>query len=570
MIAGIPADIDSRAESWFDRLRSCELPEVRALAQRIVRDVPDVLCIGIVGDYSTGKSSLIARLHQLAGQQIPARLTVNARPETVKSGEYDVGTYRLVDTPGVGGDDEQDRLIDSVATCGLLLHLFTPTLQTGREPLRLVELLDSNDPLGPSNGDLLMLALSRVDELAVDPSQHPDVFVEAVDRKVGELHALLLRRGFEYRPEETTIAAAAPYGIAEDAMYGKHNLWWVGVPALHRLFENDLEGIPWGPLQRTRAAVGALAGLRQEALGDRAAIEQSRLEIVRGLDVLQDAKNRLDREIIESSRSRLLRDVQDLVEGLCSEVLSARDAAKLKERKKALEQWPENALVTQSVELWEDHLRRAVDLWEAEFQRAAGLGRSSDGFSSSRLHLGDVGDRPLPKGSKAAHVVSDAMQYAGRSRDAWYEIAKKTVNWKFKPWGATKGAARVARAGRVLGALGVALNAVELIFDVRAQSKRDRQRSEIVSIARQSVLESLDAYFFAEDADGEPVGPLALLTERSRDLGEQAEAANEMLAQLQGESEALERKQSSVDELVKAGTEVLTWHRPGSSGLTAG
>lgn len=557
LIAGIPADVESRATAWFERLRSCEFSDVRQLEEHITSEIPDVLCVGVVGDYSTGKSSLIARLHRLGGRQIPNRLTVGARPETPRSELYDVGTFCLIDTPGVGADERPDRLVDSIAACGLILHLFTPTLQTSRKPLQLVDLLAPDEPLAVSNARLLVLGLSRVDELAVDPDQHPDAFVEAVDRKVGELHALLMRREFEFRPEETIVTAASPYGLAEAAAYERRNHWWVGVPALHQLLEDDLRGIPWGALQRTRAAVAALVELGEHLGGDIEAIELSRAELGRVLDVLQDAKLRLDREIIASSRSRLLRDVHDLVEGLCSEVLSAGDAAKLSERKKVLEEWPENPLVQQVVETWEDLLRRAVDSWEAEFERAAGLEHASDGFSGSHLQLGDVGDRRAPQGSKAAQIVSDALRYAGRSRDAWYEITKKTVNWNFKPWGATKGATRVAKAGKVLGALGLALNAVELVVDVRAEKKRDEQRSEILSIARKSVLESLDAYLYAADPDGAHEGPLAILDERSRELGTQIEMVKEMLAQLRSESEALRRKQAYLEDLVRAGTEVL-------------
>src|SRR5205823_1785914 len=133
----------------------------------------------VIGNYSTGKTSFLRRLHLQHGVVPPADLKVGAASETDVVRTYALGDLVLVDTPGLQSDraEDDDQAMDVMLGAAAVFHMFGPSLITGDAGA--IDLL-----LGVFEPEAVLRKLqrtywiiNRIDEVAADPVEDPDDFL---------------------------------------------------------------------------------------------------------------------------------------------------------------------------------------------------------------------------------------------------------------------------------------------------------------------------------------------------------------------------------------------------------
>ena len=88
-------------------------------------------------------------------------------------------------------------------------------------------------------------------------------------------------------------------------------------------------------------------------------------------------------------------------------------------------------------------------------------------------------------GRKSWWDILETIPKAGGNRDVVYRIGK-FFGHKFRPWGAVKAGAKVAKFGVVLAAVGVGLDVVDWVRSAKAAKKREDARREAATFLRES------------------------------------------------------------------------------------
>ena len=402
----------------------------------------------------------------------------------------------------------------NASRCDLLIWLFAPnpTIDGHAAFGNLLgpDAMGRSDTLARS-----IFVIGKADTLAQDPMVDPHAYESLVDRKARELCDLLHTNGVDVSPTAVLSTMARPFGLSLRESPHFHPV--SGIPHLASILTPQV------------ARATARRRVRHEMI-DRASDKLARTtaraeEASRQLSALDESIDLATAAVTDTKRlvaeyeSAALTSVGDYVDGLALAVINAASAAELRPRLERLNSWPEHDRVSQIMTDWErgfaDAQLRVSEALAEDLEAAA----RSHGLAGSDLGL-TVGKERNKVGQYLGGAAK-IVQGASKNRDAWYTMVKflSRGKFKFKPWGAIKGARVVSKLGAVLAAVGVVVTVAELGFDTRSRNQRKKVREEVLQKSRADVTAVLAAYLWAEEErSDEGCGPLRFASDRAEAL----------------------------------------------------
>jgi len=484
--------------------------------------------IAVCGDYSAGKTSFIRRLLAEDYRPIPDELQTGGGPTTERATSYSWAGMRLIDTPGLqGGDERHDReAASAIRTAGAIVLLFNPNLVVGDDRFLTLALIGDEAAARPSKLPRTLFVINRCDELGVDPEEDVEGYRRLCDSKRNELVRALAVRQITISPDQVFCLASNPYGLVSDDVqatpedFARTRAWdgvqeFVDAARGHRV-EFAETGVDVAVLE-----VGS-SGLRDAS----SALDRERTAAVDRRRVLE----RLYRDLRSTvrhgaamtvdARVRLHRVVDDHVGGLWQELLAAEGAERrvLAER---LQAWHEDKELLVEVEAWFNGVAADLETWSQDADDS--LDRRVQGAAFARV-FPDLGKTELDflhpssgHARKPADVVSRSAQALGK-KEVVLDLGHR-LGHKFRPWGATKAAARFAKAGAVLGAATFAWDVASFFRDEHAAAGRERKVQAVQDDLDTSIKAAVAAF---ADGDAQDPGILAVLSERIEQVEERA------------------------------------------------
>lgn len=486
------ADV-SNAEALDDAARSGIASAVALL------DMPPQVVT--IGDYSSGKTSLIKRLLADSAAADIDGLQVSGRSATSDVRRYPYGGWTLVDVPGFqsGSGDHDAAAEEGARSAALLIVVLHVNLFIG-DTKRLERLL-LGDESGGGKARNTIFAIGRIDEAGADPQLAPRDFVIRRKRKIDELRTILQSRGVTLEPGQVLAVAADPYALVGDAApvtaseYDDEARVWDGVDSL----SSPLLGL--GVEARRALAASAAADLTRSVLRE----SDQRIEDTigdLGMDIA--ASIRLEqvvaaaREELRIIRHSIVVRTESVVEHHANEVRAEALGAgpdEIEAMANRLQRWWEDPRLSQALEGLDGEFRDDLDDWarrnQSEFDRELRRLRMDAGDQQGRREGLEAGGavRGAARGlNETARVVK-----ALGNRDAVYGLVK-AAGGKFKPWGAVKLSAKVAKVGAVLGVLAVGFDIADWILTKRKEDQREvarRKADEHVSDTIDQVVASV-------------------------------------------------------------------------------
>jgi predicted GTPase len=479
--AGTSQVLDQRAH---DELNAC-------LA--LLNAPPNVV---ILGDYSSGKTSLIKRMLAEAGAPTPTSLHVEAGPATSAVQTYEFGQMVLVDCPGFqSGHDHHDELaLQALQDAALVIVVLHVNLLIG-DTSRLRQLL-LGDETRVGRAARTLFVIGRIDEIGADPRGGASDFLARRQRKLEELLTILESQGLAVDPRQVLALSADPYELVGDrapvasADYDSANRVWDGVSTLCQpLLELDnarLADLSAGAsLDRARSA---LLSAQHRFTLDCAEIERSQA-FTQQLEQLLTTSHAELRLLKGSIEQRIRHVIDDHATEVLDEALGAAPA-EAEATAEQLRSWWEDPRLASAMESLEGEVERDITDWlkrhSSQFDRELRrfeFAMNRDGFSEpSNDAVGGAvrGGIHVAAGVlKNAHGIGKALG----NRDAVYAIGK-AMGAKFKPWGAVKLGAKVGKAAAVLGVVSLAFDIAEFVNDQKQEQSREQARKAAVEHVR--------------------------------------------------------------------------------------
>lgn len=512
---------------WLsDLANSAHLDEVATsevtIAQSLIRNPPVLV---VIGDYSSGKTSLVKRMLADSESATPDGLAVAAQPATSEARRYGFGPWELVDAPGFqsGRDDHDSAAVAAVRDAALVVVVLHVNLLIG-DTSRLEQLL-LGDETTVGKAASTVFVIGRMDEVGADPRLAPRDFLVRRRRKVEELLGILRSKGLVVAPEQVLAVAADPYGLVGDRSpvtreaYAAEYRVWDGVSTLSEpLLQTEAQPAA------ERAAQAALDRGRSALL----AAQQRLRHDIADLDGAQNAADRVSRlletslaelHLLEQSiESRTRRTVNDHASEMITEALGAGpDQADALAKK--LESWWEDPRLGSAMDtLWVE-IDRELDEWSkrhaSELERE--IRRLEFAVNAATQRGRDAKDALAGGVRVAAHGakhLGDIAKAVG-NRDAVYAIVK-AVGGKFKPWGAVKLGANVAKVGAVLGVVAVGLDIADWVMSQQQEDAREKARKQAVDYVRDTAGDVV-ADILSRDG-----GPMGYIEQVGKDLTDQS------------------------------------------------
>jgi 50S ribosome-binding GTPase len=506
-----PAPVDIL--SWRDAVEDAARTDasLRGVVENFRRVAAARPAFAVLGDYNSGKSSLIRRILVDDGRP-HAAFDIRASPATAAAARYEFPRFDLVDTPGLqSGDDEHDTAaFEAIAEAALVFVVLQVNFLIGNTSL--LEQLARGSERIAAKGARMMFLVNRCDEVGVDPLGAPGAFLNWQDRKREELRAAFAARSVEVGLDRIHCLSGDPFGLvgddatAESGHFDENRLW-DGVAALTSTL-SALSGEQLSAAASSAAFDAAVTELRRH----RHTLERQQIDDQKELDraepligVLQAALS--DADVLGGS---LREDARRMVDRHAVAAKSAvaqlgrKDGEKLQE---LVDSW-------WKVPQFEDDLKRhladaarKLDEWHNDHistigreMRAAEL-RVAPEFAAEFQARGSSWHEELTEGAGqvTGHVASLAKALG--SRDAVYTIGKQ-LGHKFKPWEAVKGGAKVAKVGAVLGVVAAAVDGVTMANDLRKAGDHKQQQEAALREIDKSAAGILDQIVDGEQGDG--------------------------------------------------------------------
>lgn len=451
----------------------------------------------VVGDYSSGKSSMIKRLLLDEGQPAPPSLNVRADPTTSAAESYPWHEIDLVDTPGLqSGHREHDRLALSMIAdaCLVIVVLHTNLVIGDPEGLRAF-LSDDQDFVSKKSRALFVI--NRSDELGGHPADAPAEFDRLKLRKSSELELALRSLEIEVDPSRIMCIAADPFGEVGNRIDATSTTYdacrgWDGVDQL-RKFLTQMRS----PLKRSGVAIGVLHGgiIRLEEVGqscdaNKALADDGILRLESSLRLIE----RATREAIVI-RKRLVSEAESLVtdhaRSALASVLGAVTEGEIDVEAERLGEWWTSATFIEGVQRFETKTKHDIDRWYSTYSSEIGRALQIGDFRQARPTVAQAFDhqklrKPTRAGTARKVTVVAETTAKGATRDVVYS-AGKALGANFKPWGAVNLSAKVMKAGAVLGFVGVGIDIVTWAKDNKNSRKREAARLAAVSWVDESI-----------------------------------------------------------------------------------
>lgn len=472
-----------------------EVAKADFVAARTLIAVPPKILV--LGDYSSGKTSLIKRLLAESGTKVPSSLRVAAGPATSNSSHHRFGQLDLVDAPGFqsGNDDHDAAAFEASLDAALVIIVLHVNLLIG-DTARLERLLKGDESLSGLSSHTVFV-IGRIDEVGSDPEISARDFLVRRRRKIDELLNILDSRDLSIERRQILALSADPFGLVGDRVpvtlddYALNTQSWDGVQSLTEpLLALDR------PALLALAKVAALHRGHSALLG---AIKRLRSE-VDDLEKAQAGADRFERLwetvltelrlLTQSVEGRTRRVVDDHANEILGEALGS-PPDEVDALSKQLQSWWQDPRLDSAMAALEPHINRDLEDWSkrhaSEFERE--LRRFEFALRAEGLDpKADVDSGGLGDGAKlAGHLFKDVtgMVRAIGNRDAVYGIGK-AMGAKFKPWGAVKLGAKVAKVGAVLGVVAAGFDIAAWVSDAKEEDGRERARHAAVKHVRET------------------------------------------------------------------------------------
>lgn len=447
----------------------------------------------VLGDYNSGKSSLVHRIMVDGGRRPDTAFDTRALPATTAASRYRFPGFDLMDTPGLqSGHDEHDATaLKAVTEAALVLVVVNVNLLVGNTST-LEELLRGTE-MTASKGGRIVFLINRCDEVGADPLTAPDQFLTLQSRKREALRAALADCGADVALDRIHCLSGDPFGLvggiatAEPADFDEHRLW-DGVAALtSTLFGiSDEQLADAASSAALDAAVTALKRHRHAlhlVLSDGEKALSSLEPLIAGLrDAIRDAV------VVEGSLREDARRMVDRHAVPAKSAVADLDRENAQKLKGIVESWWKTPQFEADLDRYRDDAARRLAEWHGEHlptigreMRAAELEVTPE-LAADFQAQGTAWYEEVAAGlGSIAEAVAPLAQILGK-RDAYYAVLKQ-FNYKFKPWGAVKGSAKVARAGLVLGAIASVVDIAGMATDAqKAGQHREQQESAFQKI----------------------------------------------------------------------------------------
>lgn len=194
----------------------------------------------LAGAVNSAKTSLLRRLLVDTDVTVPAWAGVSAREETAATNAIEVLGCRLVDTPGLQAmsqwhaSETAQALLEADAVMLLTTtNLFSASDESGQDLTALS--VASGEAFGKPGmhypNQALAILVTRFDEASLDPTEFPEAYAEARERKLKELAGLLA----DHAPEAAArayldVIAPDPFGRtrerhASPTDYDQYRAW---------------------------------------------------------------------------------------------------------------------------------------------------------------------------------------------------------------------------------------------------------------------------------------------------------------------------------------------------------
>ncbi|MET8118207.1 GTPase [Micromonospora sp. NPDC005291] len=479
--------------------------------------------LAFLGDYNSGKSSLIRRIMADSGQKPHAAIDIRALPATAAAHRYQFPRFDLVDTPGLqSGHDEHDTVaLEAIAEAALVFVVVHINLLVGNTSI--LEELSRGSELVAAKGGRMVFLVNRCDELGVDPLTAPEAFLNLQNRKREELRAALAARSIEVGIDRVYCLSGDPFGLVGDATAGpadfdENRLWdgvavWTSVISgltdeqlfaaassaafdaavtdlkrhQHTLHQVQVDGTK--DLRRSEPVLGTL----------RAAVNDA---VVLGDSLREDARRMVDRHRV-ATKSAVAK-------------LDLKEGQKLEE---LVESWWKAPQFEADLERYLADAARKLDEWYNDNSSAIGREmRAADfevtpAFAAEFKAQGNAWYEDLAQGAGNVAGAAARLAKALGNRNAVYAIGKQ-LGHKFRPWGAVKGGANVARASVVLGVVAAAADVAAMVNDIKKAGKHENQQESASQAIDERAAGIVEQIMHGEQGES----PVGYLEQRTREL----------------------------------------------------
>jgi predicted GTPase len=491
------------------------------------------------GDYNSGKTALIARLHRAAGLEPPGTLVSGGAATTDEVRAYPWCGYQLTDTPGFQSWDDRHAALarEAAADADVIVYLFTPEGISG-------DLRDIRAVLGGTRTARILPVLSRVDDLSVNPEDSPRAFAALCIYKEAELWEALRRtvdRSFRW-PLAVSLAPAPFDGLVESAS-------WDGVAE----FARALTGLH-GELSRSAPDGAILGGAIHRLI---TALEAAEVEAARLRPAMEQAVKlrgeahggRAEAQALaDERRGALDRIVGDFLEELIERALTARDKDARVAILKRMSEFAADSELAGLTADWERATHGKVRALIHDTNASLARRRAAASFARAARAPGAPDPLDLSELDERGKHVRSIGSFASRGAGALTKLEKlASEGLRFTKF--------IRSAGPVFTIAGAALSAWDIVDDVRHSAAKARARAEVIT-----ALHRAGRAWVRGRCDQEP--SLLALAEHQAALASVSEDADADLARNEKELTTLEKQIALYRDAVADAVRTVKGDRP--------
>ncbi|MBM7457534.1 GTPase [Rhodococcus coprophilus] len=518
--------------------------------------------IVFLGDYSSGKSSLIKRILIETGDFDSADMPIGGGPVTSAAHAYHVGNVCLIDTPGFQSSNSEHNALALQVAAGAALVVFVFHVNLLIGDLSFIESIANGTETSVSKRDRILYLVNRADELGVDPVTAPAEFLAAKDRKESELVAALASHGIQVDPRQVYSMSGDPFGKVGSRIdigpsaYGQHRSWDAVGPVIDVI----------NSVGKDHARAGAAKADLDVSLNN---LMKQRIDLqdgIRNAEAVTDANRAVMEALENGERDALLlsgvlrQDARDLVSGHANFAKSRVRSLASDELHKMAEianSWWNDIGFQTNIESFRTRAAQEIDDWFREHSSQIDREIAAAEFAQRGIVIDHRFEGPNAANGDGPRVFAGAAKGGARiakalgRRDEIYRVGKM-IGVKFRPWGAVRAAGRAAKVAPVLAVVGVAADAYGVFKGEKALRDRELSREEAETFIAKLAEEILDQILCGTEADG-PIPVLeerrTALTECMQDMQKDVNATAAAVADLQASLE-------EIDGLLESGTGV--------------
>ncbi|MEU2997250.1 GTPase [Streptomyces sp. NPDC006995] len=565
MAAAWSAPSTANIHSWRDDLEDAARrdPALFDIARNFWRVDGARPALAVLGDYNSGKSSLIHRIMVEGGQQPHAAFDIRALPATAAAIRYQLPRFDFVDTPGLqsGHDQHDTAALEAIAEAALVFVVVHINLLVGNTSI-LEELSRGSEMIAAKGGRMVFL-VNRCDELGVDPLTAPGAFLNLQDRKCEELHTAFAARSIKVEIDRIHCLSGDPFGLvggdatAERGDFDENRLW-DGVTALTSAI-SGLSDEQLSAAASSAAFDAAVTGLKrhQHTLHQvqvdgtkdlrrsepviatlRAAVNDA--VVLKG-SLREDARRMVDRHLVatKSAVAKLDRKdgqkLENLVDSWWKAPQFEADLERyLADAARKLDEW------------YSDHISAIVrEMRAAEFQ-------VKPEFAAEFKAQGNAWYEDLTEGAGNVAGAAARLAKALGNRNAVYAIGKQ-FGHKFKPWGAVKGGAKVAKAGVILGVIAAAVDTVTMANDIQKAGQYKNQQESALKLIDEAASGIVEQIVHGKQGEG----PVGYLEQRTRELETLLDEHLDLESSIRERMDSVKARAEAVETLIATADELI-------------